>query len=81
MVPNFHALEESEASIKLQVVARMEITNLRKGWMDKYISAVLLFPFEEETPDQQFARFFRMINMQQVIPDLHVLEDTDAEQR
>lgn len=71
MVPNFHALEESEASLKLQVAARMEITNLRKGWMDKYISAGLFFPFEEETPDQQFTRFFRMINMQRMLRGTH----------
>jgi hypothetical protein len=64
-------LEESEASLKLQVVARMEITNLRKGWMDKYIAAGLFFPFEEETPDQQFTRFFRMINMQRMLRGGH----------
>lgn len=71
MIPNFHALEESEASLKLQVVARLEITNLKKGWIRKYISAGLFSPLEEETPDEQFTRFFRMTNMQRMLRGTH----------
>ncbi|KAH8549075.1 hypothetical protein BGW37DRAFT_530684 [Umbelopsis sp. PMI_123] len=70
-IPNFHALDETEAASKLQALARSEITKLRQGWMQKYVSAGLFVPQEMETADQQFSRFFKMINLERMLRGTH----------
>lgn len=71
MIPNFHVLDDTDAGQRLQAVARYQITHLRRGWMEKYITAGIFVPLDDENPDQQFNRFFKMINMKRMLRGKH----------
>ncbi|KAH8552607.1 hypothetical protein BGW37DRAFT_519377 [Umbelopsis sp. PMI_123] len=69
-IPNYHELDETVSAIQLQTLARAETTKLRQGWMLKYVSAGLFIP-QNETADQQFRRFFKMINLERMLRGTH----------
>jgi hypothetical protein len=71
MIPNFHALEETEQAHKMQLVVRMEMDNLMKSWLGGYIRKGLFVPFPGESERQQWGRFWKQINMQRMLRGRH----------
>lgn len=71
MIPNFHALEELEKAQKLQILVQMQMDSLMRSWLNNYKRHGLFIPFEGETEREQWARFWKQINLQRMLRGNH----------